>query len=173
MVTDSTCNGQPLNFSLPHVQAAFAHEQVHVLQYQPPHVDAESTNIDDIYAWLKIQPAVPGWVLQDTVWVCASATEAELLALLRARALRHTNMGDLYAAPSELNFAGADSWQDAAYERLVHGASANQSCSGARRFVCCNLLLECSPQPRDAANQARTDRLTAILQCLLVGQSQR
>ena len=172
MTTQSFYESRSLCCSLQSVQATFAHESINVVRYRPPLVNPASTDIDDIYAWLHILPAEPGWLLRDTLWVCASADEAASLARLRARALRHTNMGDLYAAPATLAVtADPDSWQHTAYACLRSGEKIDEDARLSRRFVCCNLVLECVPHPRGAANQQRTDRLIAVLHQMPVDES--
>ncbi len=172
MTAQSTINALVQHYSLPYVQVAFAHESINVVRYRPPLVNPASTDIDDIYAWLHILPAEPGWLLRDTLWVCASADEAASLARLRARALRHTNMGDLYAAPATLAVtADPDSWQHTAYACLRSGEKIDEAARLSRRFVCCNLVLECVPHPRGAANQQRTDRLIDVLHEMPVDES--
>lgn len=172
MTAQSIINALVQCYSLQRVQVAFAHESVNVVRYLPPLVDPASTEIDDIYAWLHILPVEPGWLLRDTLWVCESADQAAALARLRARALRHTNIGDLYAPPATLAAtADPDGLQHTAYAWLRSGEKIDEAARLSRRFVCCNLVLECVPHPRGAANQQRTDRLIDVLHQMPVDES--
>ena len=173
MVAQSINNALVQCYSLQRVQVTFAHQAVNLVRYLPPLVDPASNEIDDVYAWLHILPVEPGWLLRDTLWVCASADQAVSLARLRARALRHTNMGDLYAPPAwftvrdiEVEPQAASEQPRPEFEQLLVGAMAHGVASFARRFVCCNVMMECAPHPRDAANQARTDHLKALLRSM-------
>jgi hypothetical protein len=154
-------------FSLLEIQNAFA-KTVNVIAYVPPKADPKSDRIEDVYAWLN-NDLVPGSMIQNVIWVCASSEQAVLLAQKRSQALANTNMGDVYGGPlgvvkkpgSKLEFARPE-----AFVQLESGKPIGTIPVGARRFVMRNLVLEAAPMPRDGANQLRAEQLVKRLETM-------